>query len=69
VRQETRKFDYSKSLVGHENQWIALSKKDGKIMDSDASLERLLERIKEADVGNYEFMKVPRFDVCYAPLA
>lgn len=49
----------AKELGKHERKWVALSRDHTRIVDIDASLARLDERVKSAEVV---FMKVPPAD-------
>ena len=61
--KKQKKTDFSK----YEDKWIVLSTKTGKILSADDSLQKLLKQYKNADFKSIEFMRIPRFDVCYAP--
>jgi hypothetical protein len=55
------------SLRPFEDMWVALSRKNGNVLESDKSLDRLLAKIGKKDLRLIEFFKVPKFDTCYAP--
>jgi hypothetical protein len=55
-------IDFSELLIGFEGMWVVLSDDKKKIIASGRALKDISERIAEGTV-----MKVPRFDVAYAP--
>jgi hypothetical protein len=61
--KKLKKIDFSE----YEDKWIVLSTKTGNILSADASLQNLLKQYKNADFKSIEFMRIPRFDICYAP--
>lgn len=62
-----KRLDFSEILRPHENMWVALSKDDGKVIAAEKTLTKLFEKLAEKDHRKFEFLKVPEFDMCYAP--
>ena len=65
----TEVIDFSEKLKPYENMWVALSRDKKDVIHAEKSLSKLLKRIKKEDFTNIEFMKVPEFDYCYAPIS
>ena len=62
-----KKADLSSLLRPYENKWVALSMDNSKVIESGSTLDDLLRKLKGKDTRNLEFLKVPNFQMCYAP--
>lgn len=63
-----KKTDLSEILRPYENMWVALSKDNNKVIEASKTLKELFKKLNKKDFREFEFMKVPEFDVCYAPV-
>jgi hypothetical protein len=68
MSKKKNKVDLSERLRPYENMWVALSKDNMEVVGAGKTLKRLLEKLGGKDHRNFEFMKVPEFGTCYAPL-
>ena len=66
---KAQKKDLSKILRPYENMWVALSKDNKKIIEADKTLEKLFKKLDGLDHRDFEFMKVPKFGVRFAPFS
>jgi hypothetical protein len=62
-----KRADLSSLLRPYENKWVALSMDNSKVIESGTSLDDLLKKLKGKDKRDLEFLKVPDFQMCYAP--
>jgi len=65
--KEKAEHDFLDLLKPYEDMWIALSKDNPIVIGSAKTLEELFNKLGEEDYRKFEFMKVPAFNVCYAP--
>lgn len=61
-----RANDLRKLLEAHENKWVALSLDYSKVLGAGGSLQEAKEKA-ESSGQKYVFLKLPPFDVSYAP--
>jgi len=65
----TRKnSDLSEILRPYENMWVALTKDNTEVIEAGKTLKAVLKKLKGRDYRELEFMKVPEFGICYAPI-
>jgi len=62
-----KRADLSSLLRPYENKWVALSMDNSKVIESGSTLDDLLRKLKGKDTRDLEFLKVPNFQMCYAP--
>jgi hypothetical protein len=63
-----KRADLSSVLRPFENKWVALSMDNSKVIESGNTLDELLKKLKGKDKSKLEFLKVPDFQACYAPV-
>jgi len=68
MNKKAKKTDFSKILIPYENMWVALSKENMEVVGAGKTLKQLFKKLAGRDHRNFEFMKVPDFDLGYAPL-
>lgn len=67
MKKNTHTTDLSEILRPYEDMWVALSKDNKKVIESEKTLAKLFEKLSGKDHRKFEFMKVPKFGVSYAP--
>lgn len=68
MKKKVNKTDFSEILRTYENMWVALSKEKVEVIAAEKTLEKLFEKLSGKDYREFEFMKVPKFGMGYAPL-
>lgn len=65
-KQSLRPIDLSKILLPYENKWVALSEDSKQVLGAGKTLEQARKQAEKTK-KRFLFLKVPPFDVSYAP--
>lgn len=68
-KENLNKSDLTEILKGYENMWVALSKDNTEVIAASKTLKELFAKLNQKDHRKFEFMKVPEFNICYAPFS
>ncbi len=66
MQKALKPIDLTKVLLPFENKWVALSQDQKKVLGSGKTLKEAANQAEKTK-KRYLFLKVPPFDISYAP--